>query len=143
MKKILLLLITLTSIGFAAYEVKDEKLRTIDSNGGITIAEKTSSGVQLVASGSTGLNMIIRSIKYQVTAACQIYFLQASSSPANTTADSSTYVTMPVNLSAYGSESQNFSDCRVLTAGNNLYVWTSADPNTGWYEVVYDLAKVS
>lgn len=116
--------------------VKDE-LRRIGNAYGLYINEITGSSVKMILPPVSGQSYVIKYLKYQVNAACKIYTMQAATSPINTTAAVSTYVTMPVQLGQYGSDTS--STQRYLEKGNGLYIWASADPNEGWYEVEYKL----
>lgn len=118
-------------------------LRKIGSSHGDLIGEKTGASSQQIIAPVSGQNILIRSIIFSTTAACDMYFYQDTAITAYDEVASSKYVTSPIPFAAKGATTPDYVQNKLLEKGNGLYMWTSADPNTGWYEIIFDLVNES
>lgn len=112
--------------------LSNDKLRRIGSTyQEYQIVEKTGANYQEMIAGISGLNLVIKRIEGQVHTASTLFFCYS---------DAHTKVTAHYSLADKGSIDLNNLNI-MLPAGEGLDLYTSADPNEGWFAISYDYVK--
>jgi hypothetical protein len=129
---ILLLFLSVTCSVFAVFTRLTGKYRRIGAaNNEYVVVEKTGASTEELIAGTSGENIAVHAIIGSVTTACKMYLGYG-------TATALTKVTPVYDLAAQDQINIVLNDPITLPAGEGLDMWTSADPNEGWFGIAFD-----